>query len=161
MLDILCYTWPDWTFDSKTNWLYPPNIQIVINTWLDTWLDTYYSVYYPHYYLFTLFMPFLIPLYTYIYIFFICSHVISTCIFQFILIHSLGVLTPLICISKSVAIYCWSGIWRGLHASWGAGVSLFLIIDILFLLFILFLDSLCTMSSCHFFSLFIWYHCFR
>jgi len=41
-----------------------------------------------------------------LYIFFIaCSHVICTCIFSFILTHSLGILTPWICISRSVVIY--------------------------------------------------------
>jgi len=66
--------------------------------------------------------------YSSIYIFFICSHVICTCTFQFILIHSLGVLTPWICISRSVVIYYWSGIGRGSQASWGAGVLSYSII---------------------------------
>ena len=39
-----------------------------------------------------------------------CSHVICTCTFQFILTHSLGILTLWICIFRSVANYCWSGI---------------------------------------------------
>ena len=94
-------------------------------------------------------------LFQYVY-FLICSHVICLCTFQFILIHSLGVLTPWICISRSVAIYCWSGIWRGSHASWEVGVPLFLIIGIHALLFMLFPDSTYIMSSCHFFPLLIW-----
>ena len=58
--------------------------------------------------------------------------------FQFILTYSLGVLTPWICISRSVAIYYWSGIWRGSHASWEARVPLSWLL--VFLLF----------CSCHF-----------
>jgi len=36
--------------------------------------------------------------------------------FFFILTYSLGVLTPWIYISRSGAIYCWPGIWRGSYA---------------------------------------------
>jgi len=96
-----------------------------------------------------------------LYIFFICSHVICTCTFYFILIHSLGVLTSWICISRSMVIYYWSCIWRELHVLRGAGVSLFLIIGSLTLLFMLFPDSIYIMSSYHFFPLFICYHCVR
>jgi len=49
---------------------------------------------------------------------------ICTFTFPFILTHSLGVLTPYICVSRSMAIYYWSGIWRGSHAFWGALSSL-------------------------------------
>ena len=73
--------------------------------------------------------------------------VICMCTFPFILTYSLGVLTPYICISRSRAIYCWSGIWRGSHAAWGAGISLFLITGFPALLFMLFLDSLYIVSS--------------
>jgi len=62
---------------------------------------------------------------------------------------------------KSGAIYYWSGIWRWSQACWGAGVSLFFTIGILTLLFMLFPNSICIISSCHFFPLFIYYHCVR
>jgi len=42
-----------------------------------------------------------------------------------------------------------------------AGVSLFLTIGILTLLFLLFPDYIYIMFSCHFFPLFICYHCVR
>ena len=102
-------------------------------------------------------MPFSYPN---IYIFFIRSHVLCKCTFQFILTHSLGVLTPWVCISISMTFYYWSGFRRGSHASWEAGVSLFFIIGIPSLLFMLLLDSIYIASSCHFF-LFICYHCVR
>ena len=110
--------------------------------------------------LFTLLFIYFIHVISYscTYIFFICSHVTCTCTFQFILAHSLGVLTPWICISRSVVIYYWSGIGRGSQARWGARVSLFFIIGILSLLFMLFPDSIYIMSSCHLFPLFICYH---
>jgi len=41
----------------------------------------------------------------------------------------------------------------------GAVVSLFLIIGILDLLFMLFPDSIYIVSSCHFFPLLMYYHC--
>ena len=103
------------------------------------------------------FMLFLIPVYTII----ICSHVYECASFQFILTHSLGVLALWIYISRSAAIYYWSGIWRGSHTLRGARVPLFLIIGIPALLFMLFPDSIYITSSYHFFPLFICYYCVR
>jgi len=84
--------------------------------------------------------------YSLIYIFFICSHVICTCTFQFILTHSLGVLTPWICISRFVAIYCWLSFWRGSQASWAARVLSYSIIFSRY--FLSFLYSIAFMILC-------------
>ena len=56
-------------------------------------------------------------------------------------------------LSYIVQVFVWSQALRGV------GVSLFLIIGILALLFMLFPDSIYITSRCHFFSLFICYHC--
>jgi len=88
--------------------------------------------------------------YSSIYIFYICSDVICTCTFQFILTHSLGVLTPWICISRSVTIYYWSVIGRGSQTSGGAQSSLCSILQFQYLsfysLFLLF-PWLCALDS--------------
>jgi len=118
-----------------------------LNIWLLYWLtlpacyvdyDRYLIVFLTWHILFCVLSPLLFTYfihvisYSHIYIFFICSHVICTCIFQFILTHSLRVLTPWICKFRFVAINCWAGICRGSHAFWEAGVPLFLIIVFLF-----------------------------
>ena len=60
-----------------------------------------------------------------------------------------------------MAIYCWSSIWRGLPALREAGVPFYLIIGILALLFMLFSNSIHIVSHCHFYHLFLYYHCVR
>jgi len=57
-----------------------------------------------------------------------------------------------------LVIYYWSGIWRELHALWGARVSLFLTVGIPALLFMLFPDSIYIVPRCHFSLLFICFH---
>jgi len=91
--------------------------------------------------------------------FIVCSYIICTCTFSFILAHSLGVLISLICISRSGAIYRWSGIWRGSHASWGELSSLCSI-----LVFSLYINPIVSCDSryiglgAYSFPLFICYH---
>ena len=92
---------------------------------MDTWyLNVYLTWHILLCVLSTLLFIYFIHAFSYfsVYVFFICSHVICTCYFQCILIHSLGVLTPWIYISRFVAIYCWSGIWRGSQTSWGTWI---------------------------------------
>jgi len=79
--------------------------------------------------------------------------------------HSLGVITPWICTSRSMYIlYCWSCIWRGSHALRGARVPLldrpFLVLSILLLSFIHVVpfDSILDFYSI---LLFLCYHCVR
>ena len=104
MIDTWLYSWPDSTLDLSTpDW----TSDSVLTDFI-----TFYS-YFICYFYFIL-----------VYIFHSLLTFICTCIFHFILTHSLGVLSPWICISRSVAIYFWSGIWRGSYASWGAGVLL-------------------------------------
>jgi len=69
-------------------------------------------------------MPFLIA----VYIFSLSAHLYACASFQFILTHSLGVLTLWVCISRFVAIYYWSGLMGGSQASWGARVLSYSII---------------------------------
>ena len=85
MLDTRCYTWPDWTSDSSTDWLSAGYID------RDRHLIEYLTRHILYYVLSTLLFIYFIHAISYfsIYIFFICSHVISTCTFQFILTHSL------------------------------------------------------------------------
>jgi len=100
-------------------------------------------------------------LFRYIYIFFICSHVICTWTFLFILIHSLGVLTPWICISSFVAIYYWSGFFGEDHMhleesefslTWSSFLGIFCFF------FILSLSCFYALDSYLFHFLFICYH---
>ena len=130
----------------------------MIDIWLNTWLDTYSIVCYPHYCLFTLFMSFS---YSSIYIFFICSHVICTCTFQFILTHSLGVLTPEFAYSDlwlfiADQIYGEDHIHLEKLESLSSWLSVFLLFCSCYFL-ILSISHLVAI----FFLLFIYYHCVK
>ena len=96
-----------------------------------------------------LFMSFLLPVYTII----ICSYLYSCASFQFILTHSLGVLTPWICISRFVAIYCWSDFF-GEDQRYLEELEFFLtrssFFGIFFLFFILSLSWFYVLDSCLF-----------
>jgi len=114
----------------QMNWLYTWHL---IGIWFCA--DSFYY-FYSYFICYFCFIP--------VYMFHNLLTFICICTFLFILTHSLGVLTPWIYISRSGTIYCWPGIWRGSHAPWGAGVSLFLIISIpaLFSCYSLFLSIL-------------------
>ena len=123
---------------------------------MSTWLDTYSAVCYPHYCLFTLFISFLIPVYIIsLSAYMLYAHVLS-CLFTFTknsdsLDLYIQICGYLLLIKYLEMITC-------VMRSWSL---FFLIIGILALLFMVFLDSIYIVSSCHFFPLFICYHCVR
>jgi len=106
---------PDWTSDFSTDWLYPPEIYIDHDRHMIEYL-TWHILYCV---LSTLLFIYFIHAISYsrIYIFFIYSHVMCTCTFQFILTTFTRSSDSLDLHIQILAIYCWSDLWRGSGAS--------------------------------------------
>ena len=78
-------------------------IHVIIDIWLCSWPDWTSDFVTDCPYCFPFIFACYFSLIT-IYIFIICSYVICTCTFPFILTHSVGVLTPWICIFRSLHV---------------------------------------------------------